>query len=285
MATEKRLFFLGAGSIAEAMIKGIVGARVVPAEQIVISNRRNGARLEELSRSYGVRVCGDKLAEVARAEVVVLAMKPFDVMQALQEVRGALSERQLVVSVVAGVSTGAIEGQVEGVRVPVIRAMPNTSSFVQESATAVSRGRWASVSHVEFVMTMFSAIGSVTVVEERLLDAVTGLSGTGPAYFYYVVESLMRAGQDLGLPEETCWELLVQTMYGAAKMLRETGKGPEELRRQVTSPNGTTMAGISVLEQGGFPALVQRAVERATERAAEMGREVSGAVNHGDDLS
>src|SRR6266536_3391878 len=217
MATEKRLFFLGAGSIAEAMIKGIVGARVVPAEQIVVSNRKNGARLEELSRSYGVRVCGDKLAEVARAEVVVLAMKPFDVMQALQEVRGALSERQLVVSVVAGVATRAIEGQVEGVRVPVIRAMPNTSSFVQESATAISRGRWASVSHVEFVMTMF----------------------------------------------------------GAEKILGETGKGPEELRRQVTSPNGTTMAGISVLEQGGFPALVQRAVERATERAAEMGREVS----------
>ncbi len=216
MATEKRLFFLGAGAIAEAMIKGIVGARVVPAEQIVVSNRKNGARLEELSKSYGVQVCGDKLAEVARAEVVVLAMKPFDVMQALQEVREALSERQLVVSVVAGVSTEAIEGQVEGVRVPVIRAMPNTSSFVQESATAISRGRWASVSHVEFVM---------------------------------------------------------------------TGKGPEELRRQVTSPNGTTMAGISVLEQGGFPALVQRAVERATERAAEMGREVSGAVNHGDDLS
>src|SRR6266487_2363556 len=154
MATEKRLFFLGAGSIAEAMIKGIVGARVVPAEQIVISNRRNGARLEELSRSYGVR--------------------------------GALSERQLGVWVGGGVSRGAVGGQVEGVRVPVIRAMPNTSSFVQESATAISRGRWASVSHVEFVMTMFSAIGSVTVVEERLLDAVTGLSGTGPAYFYYV---------------------------------------------------------------------------------------------------
>src|SRR6266487_3856227 len=246
MATEKRLFFLGAGSIAEAMIKGIVGARVVPAEQIVVSNRKNGARLEELRRSYGVRVCGDKLAEVARAVVV-------------------------------GVATRAIEGQVEGVRVPVIRAMPNTSSFVQESATAISRGRWASVSHVEFVMTMFSAIGSVTVVEERLLDAVTGLSGTGPAYFYYVVESLMRAGQDLGLPEETCWELLVQTMYGAAKMLRETGKGPEELRRQVTSPNGTTMAGISVLEQGGFQDLLQRAVKRAAERAGEMGREVSGS--------
>ncbi|HYU74958.1 MAG TPA: pyrroline-5-carboxylate reductase, partial [Ktedonobacteraceae bacterium] len=243
MTNHKHLFFLGAGAIAEAMIKGIVGARVMPAEQIVVSNRRNGARLEELRGRYGVRVSQDRLAEIARADSVVLAMKPFDVMQALREVRAALSERQLVVSVVAGVATGAIERQVEGARVPVIRAMPNTSSFVQESATAISRGRWATISDVEFVMTMFSALGSVTVVDEGLLDAVTGLSATGPAYFYYVVESLMRAGQDLGLAEEMCWELLVQTMYGAAKMLRETGKGPEELRRQVTSPNGTTMAG------------------------------------------
>ncbi len=277
MTNHKHLFFLGAGAIAEAMIKGIVGARVMPAEQIVVSNRRNGARLEELRGRYGVRVSQDRLAEIARADSVVLAMKPFDVMQALREVRAALSERQLVVSVVAGVATGAIERQVEGARVPVIRAMPNTSSFVQESATAISRGRWATISDVEFVMTMFSALGSVTVVDEGLLDAVTGLSATGPAYFYYVVESLMRAGQDLGLAEEMCWELLVQTMYGAAKMLRETGKGPEELRRQVTSPNGTTMAGISVLEQGGFQDLLQRAVKRAAERAGEMGREVSGS--------
>src|SRR5450755_3356274 len=208
MTTHKHLFFLGAGAIAEAMIKGIVGAHVVSAEQIVVSNRRNGARLEELSGRYGVRVSRDRLAEIAEADAVVLAMKPFDVMQALREVRSALC--------------------------------------------------------------------SVTVVDEGLLDAVTGLSATGPAYFYYVVESLMRAGQELGLAEETCWELLVQTMYGAAKMLRETGKGPEELRRQVTSPNGTTMAGISVLEQGGFQDLLQRAVKRAAERAGEMGREVSG---------
>lgn len=274
MVAEKQLFFAGAGSISEAMIKGIVTAHVVPAAQITISNRKNEARLIELSGRYGVRVSKDKQADIGNADIVVLAMKPFDVMAALQEVRSALTERKLIISVVAGVATGTIEGQVEGA-LPVIRAMPNTSSFVQASATAISQGHWATGAQIEQAKSLFAAMGTVEVVEEKLLDAVTGLSGTGPAYFYYMVENLMKAGQAQGLPEETCRELLVQTMYGAAMMVRETGKTPQELRRQVSSPNGTTMAAMNVLEEGGFQELVQKAVERATKRAKEMGEEVS----------
>ncbi len=274
MVAEKQLFFAGAGSISEAMIKAIVTAHVVPARQIMISNRKNEARLIELSGRYGVHVSKDKQADIGNADIVVLAMKPFDVMAALQEVRPALTERKLIISVVAGVATETIEGQVEEA-LPVIRAMPNTSSFVQASATAISQGRWATGVHIEQAKRLFAAMGTVEVVEEKLLDAVTGLSGTGPAYFYYMVESLMKAGQAQGLPEETCRELLVQTMYGAAIMVRETGKTPQELRRQVSSPNGTTMAAMNVLEEGGFQELVQKAVERATKRAKEMGEEVS----------
>jgi pyrroline-5-carboxylate reductase len=122
---------------------------------------------------------------------------------------------------------------------------------------------------------IFAAIGSVTEVEEQQLDAVTGLSGSGPAYIYYVIESLMQAGQQVGLSEETCRELLIQTLYGSARMLKVTGKNPQELRRQVTSPNGTTMAGLAVLEQGDLPDLLKRAVEQATRRATEMGEEIS----------
>ena len=277
MIIQQRLFFLGAGSMSEAMIKGIVAAQVVPAAQIVVSNRRNKARLAELREKYGVHTSENRLADIAQADIVLLAMKPFDIMKALQEVLSALTEAQLLISVVAGVATEAIEGQVER-KVAVVRAMPNTSSFVQASATAISRGQWATVEHVEMAQRLFEALGTVEVVDEGLLDAVTGLSGTGPAYFYYLVECLMRAGQAQGLPEETCRELLVQTMYGAAKMVHETGKGPEELRRQVTSPNGTTMAAMTMLEQGGFCELVQQAVERATKRAREIGREVSRAV-------
>jgi pyrroline-5-carboxylate reductase len=274
MLTEKRIFFLGAGSISEAIIKGLVEARVLPAQQIIISNRKQKDRLRELSVRYGVQASAHKLADMAEADMVILAVKPFDLVAALQEVRGAIAQQQLVVSVVAGASTAAIEAQLAE-RVPVIRTMPNTSSFVQESATAISGGTWATEEQLRQVEQVFSAIGSVSVVDERLLDAVTGLSGSGPAYIYYVVEALMKAGQELELPEDICRTLLVQTVYGAAKMLRETGTDPQELRRRVTSPNGTTMAGIAALEQGGLQDLFQSAVRRATERAAEMGRQFS----------
>ena len=270
---EKQIFFAGAGSMSEAMIKGIVAAHVIPGKQIVVSNRKNGARLLELSERYGVQVSRDKRADIERADIVVLAMKPFDVMAALQEIGEALTKKKLVISVVAGVAVSTIEGKMGG-EVPIIRAMPNTSSYVQASATAISRGRWAAEKHIEQAKRLFEAMGSVEVVEERLLDAVTGLSGTGPAYFYYMVESLMKAGQRQGLPEDTCRELLVQTMYGAAMMVRQTGKTPGELRRLVSSPNGTTMAAMNVLEEGGFQDLMERAVEHATKRAREMGREV-----------
>ena len=270
---KKQIFFAGAGSMSEAMIKGIVAAHVIPGKQIVVSNRKNGARLLELSEQYGVQVSRDKRADIERADIVILAMKPFDIMYALREISEALTKKKLVISVAAGVGVSTIEGQIEG-EVPVIRAMPNTSSYVQASATAISGGRWVTEKHMEQARRLFEAIGTVEVVHERLLDAVTGLSGTGPAYFYYMIESLMKAGQAQGLPEETCRELLVQTMYGAAKMVRETGKTPGELRRQVSSPNGTTMAAMNVLEKGGFQELIEKAVEQATKRSREMGREV-----------
>jgi pyrroline-5-carboxylate reductase len=270
----QQIFFAGAGSLSEAIIKGVVAAHIVTAKQITISNRKNAARLFELSERYGVQMSSNKLVDIGKADIVVLAMKPFDIISALVEIGAALTKKQLIISVVAGVASSTIEKHIEG-EVPVIRAMPNTSSYVQASATAISQGRWATGEHITQAKRLFEAVGSVEIVEERLLDAVTGLSATGPAYFYYMVESLMKAGQAQGLPEETCRELLVQTMYGAAMMVRETGKTPAELRRQVTSPNGTTMAAMNILEQGGFQDLMQKAVAHATKRAEDMGREIN----------
>lgn len=274
MLAEKLLFFAGAGAISEAMLKGLLEAGVVPAEQITVSNRKSRERLFQLGQNYGIHISQQREQEIAAADIVILAMKPFDIHQALQEIGGSITPQQLVISVVAGVSTETIEAQLpQGV--PVIRTMPNTSSFVQASATAISRGKHATVEHVKLGKQIFAAIGSVTEVAEHQLDAVTGLSGSGPAYIYYVIESLMQAGQQVGLSEETCRELLLQTLYGSAKMLKVTGKNPRELRKQVTSPNGTTMAGLAVLEQGDLPALLTRAVEQATRRATEMGQEIS----------
>ncbi len=273
LTQQHRLFFLGAGSIGEAMIKGITSAHLLPAEQITISNRSNAQRLQVLQSTYAVQLSQDKMHDISEADIVVLAMKPFDVLTALQEVAPAISQQQLVISLVAGVSTALIEQHLPAC-VPVIRAMPNTSSFVQASATALCQGHWATPTHLAIACDLFSAIGISVTIAESLMDAATGLSGTGPAYIYYVVEALLKGGQACGLSTETCRTLLLQTVHGAAKMLQETDQEPAALRRQVTSPNGTTMAAIAVLDQGNGQQLFQEAVIRATKRAEEMGRQI-----------
>jgi pyrroline-5-carboxylate reductase len=271
LTSEDHVFFVGAGAMSEAMIKGWLSAHLLSAEQIIISNRHHYTRLEELADRYGVQVCRQRAVDIARASVVIFAVKPFDQAAALQEVAPFLASSQLIISVAAGVSTSIIERTLDR-SIPVIRAMPNTSSAVQASATALCAGRWATARHMEIAHHLFSGIGISLTVHEEQMDAVTGLSGTGPAYFYYVVETLLEAGQRCGLSEETTRSLLIQTLYGSAKMLQETGLAPDELRRQVTSPNGTTMAAMNVLEESGARQSFLRAVQSATRRATEMGK-------------
>lgn len=273
---EQQVFFLGAGSISEAIIKGMVDACLLPPEQITVCNRRHAARLEDLQKRYGVSICQEKQIAIAHADILVLAVKPGDLVNALQDIAPLVRPHHLLLSVVAGASTHLIE---EGLQMsaPVIRAMPNTSSSVQASATAICPGQWATSHHLEIALGLFASIGLSVVVEENLMDAVTGLSGTGPAYFYYVVEALLEAGQACGLPAEVCRPLLIQTLHGAATMLRETGEDPRELRHRVTSPNGTTMAAIATLEEGNASQLFLHAVQRATQRASEMGQQMEVA--------
>jgi pyrroline-5-carboxylate reductase len=259
LTQQEHLFFLGAGSIGEAMIKGITTAHILPADHITISNRQN------------------KLQDITEADIIILAMKPFDLVKALQEVAPTISPHQLVISLAAGVSTTCIEQHLPPL-VPVIRAMPNTSSFVQASSTAICQGHWTTTRHLEAANDLFSAIGISVTIPEDLMDAATGLSGSGPAYIYYVVEALLKGGQDCGLSTQTCRTLLLQTVYGAAKMLQETNLEPAILRRQVTSPNGTTMAAIAVLDQGHGQQLFRDAVIHATEHAAEMGQQIESTM-------
>lgn len=273
MLADTPVFFLGAGAMSEAMLRGLLATATLPPERITISLRHNVARLYELGRRYGVRVSEEKLADIAGAGLIVLAVKPRDVDAALAEVRPALAADQLLVSVAAGVATATLEARLPP-GMPVVRAMPNTSSFVQASATAICAGRFAAPSALEVARELFAAIGTVAIVEEAAMDAVTGLSGSGPAYIYYVAEALLAAGMAVGLSAETSRELLLQTLHGAARMLRETGEEPATLRRQVTSPNGTTMAGIAALDERGVRDAFRLAVERATARAREMGEEL-----------
>jgi pyrroline-5-carboxylate reductase len=255
--------------MAEALVRGLLDGGVVRPDQLVLTNRANRERLDSLTRRFGVSAAG-KAEVVANADVLVLACKPKDVADLLAEVGGATRPGQVLLSVVAGVSTEMIAAAVAP-GVAVVRAMPNTSSQVGESATAICLGQGAGAEALGVSRAILGAVGQVFEVPEALIDAVTGLSGSGPAYIYLMIESMVEAGKGVGLPEQVSRELAVQTLKGAAKMLAETGEDPAALRRKVSSPGGTTMAGLQELNDSGFGAAVVRAVARATQRSRELG--------------
>ncbi|MEW6695861.1 MAG: pyrroline-5-carboxylate reductase [Bacillota bacterium] len=271
MLEGKTFYFVGAGNICESMVKGLLSTGLVRPGDIRVSNRSNEERLNFLRNYYGIVPVTDKKTAASQADVIILAMKPQDIFPALQELSGSIQENQLVISVLAGIPTSLIEDGL-GIEVAVVRAMPNTSCAVLESATGLSAGRYTAPQQLNLAEEMFRMVGEVVIVEERLLDAVTGLSGSGPAYIYYLVEAMEKAGEAAGIPRELARPLVLKTLLGAAKMLMETGEQPEVLRRQVTSPNGTTMAGINELNKGNFQTTVRKAILRATHRSQELGR-------------
>ncbi|HWI60253.1 MAG TPA: pyrroline-5-carboxylate reductase [Symbiobacteriaceae bacterium] len=274
MLHGKTIGFLGAGSMAEALIRGLIQGGVVRPEQMIVTNRSNRERLETLHRRYGVRTAASKAALVTEADILVLLCKPKDVSDLLAEIRPFTFRGQILLSVAAGVNTGFIAaGVAAGVKV--VRAMPNTSCQVGESATAICLGEGAGDDARAVSRAILGAVGRVVEVPEQQLDAVTGLSGSGPAYIYLMIEAMVEAGQRSGLPADVARELAVQTLFGAARTLVETGEDPAELRRKVTSPGGTTMAGLQVLDEAGFTAAMVRAVARATERSRELGHMVT----------
>lgn len=268
--TSKRIGFLGAGSIAEALVRGMLSAELVTPPQIVVANRHRPERLAELGARWGIETSADRRKVTAEADILIIACKPKDVASLLGEVGGATRSGQVLLSVAAGVATRTIADLVRP-GVQIVRSMPNTSSLVRESATAICAGPGTGADAMAMARAILEGVGQVVEVEERLLDAVTGLSGTGPAYIYYMMEALVEAGVAVGLPPETAASLARQTIVGAARMLAETGEDPAVLRQQVTSPGGTTMAAMQVLQELGFRQTVVRAVCRATERAGELG--------------
>lgn len=271
------LGFIGAGSMAEALIQGVISTGLAPPGRITVTNRRDHGRLEALRAKYGV--CVGTKEDVAKASgTIIIAVKPKDMAEALSALREFLDgERHLLISVAAGVSTSFIEsiaagpGASSSKGMAVIRAMPNVSSAVQESATAISAGAFAGDEALGTAAGLFHSVGEVVFVEEGLLDAVTALSGSGPAYVYYLIEAMEKAGLTLGLAPDTARRLAAQTVFGASKLLLSTGAEPSDLRAKVTSPGGTTMAAIESLAESGFQQAVGRAVARAAERSRELG--------------
>lgn len=274
MLQGKKIGFLGAGSLAEALIRGLISGGVVSPEQLIVTNRSNRDRLETLAHRYGVTAAIRKQDLVAAADILVVLCKPKDVADLLQEIGPFTRAGQVLLSVAAGVGTGVLAaGLTPGVQI--VRAMPNTSCQVGESATAIALGPGAGDEARLLSRAILGAVGRVVEVPELQLDAVTGLSGSGPAYIYLMIEAMVEAGLGVGLPEEVARELAVQTLKGAAHMLTETGEDPALLRKKVTSPGGTTMAGLEVLQEAGFRQALVNAVARATQRSRELGAMVT----------
>ncbi len=268
MAVDRCVGLIGAGNMGEALLRGLLGTRTLAPARCVVTNKRNDERLERLAREWGVRTTRDKARLMADGEVVIVAVKPADVPDVLRDIAPYASPRHLVVSVAAGVSLETMEDHLHCI--PSVRAMPNTSTAVGASATAICLGRWADSTHLTTVREVFEAVGRVVVVPEPLFDTVTGLSGSGPAYVYLLAEAMLEAGLRAGLSRDVALTLVSQTVFGAGKMLAETGEDPAVLRGRVTSPGGTTMAGLKALKDAGFQAAVRAAVEHAARRSREL---------------
>ncbi|MBP3951173.1 pyrroline-5-carboxylate reductase [Bacillus suaedae] len=272
LLNEQTITFLGAGSMAEAIIAGLVSKKIVKPEQIIATNFSNHAKLESLKQTYGIRTMSDRGAAVKAADIVILAMKPKQVKEAISDIRIFTNPSQLFVSVLAGISTSYIENLL-GHEAGVIRTMPNTSAKVGASATALSKGTTSSNIQIAQVSELFEAVGTVTVVAEEKLDAVTGLAGSGPAYFYFLVEAMEDAAIESGLSHEEASALITQTILGVGKRLESTTKTARELYQEVMSPNGTTEAGINVLREHDGQGIMKKAVNRAITRSKELGIE------------
>ncbi|MFV9509689.1 pyrroline-5-carboxylate reductase [Tepidibacillus sp. LV47] len=268
---EKNICFLGAGSIAEAMIAGLTKKQILDPSYISVINRSDKQKIERLIKKYGVKQPVNKYQAISSADILILAVKPKDIWEVLQEIYPYSHSDQLILSVIAGVTTDLITEAIHH-NGPVIRAMPNTSAMVGLSATAIALGKYAKKQHSEIAQSILQAIGTVTVVKEKLLDAVTGLSGSGPAYLYYLVEAMENSAVELGIDHKTARELIIQTIIGAGYMLKETMEEPMILREKVTSPGGSTMAGLEVLKEFQFQKAIDQAIKKAALRSQELGK-------------
>ncbi|WP_417900470.1 pyrroline-5-carboxylate reductase [Bacillus haimaensis] len=272
MLNEKTIGFIGAGSMAEAMVSGIVASDIVPAENVIVSNRSNENRLNELQDKYGVLGVAKDNLPFEDLDIIVLAMKPKDIDHALSFLKEKIKPHQLLLSVLAGISTNYMEEGLLGNQ-PVIRVMPNTSSMIGESATAISTGSHVGMDHVMDAQAILSTIGKVYTIEEEQMDVFTGVAGSGPAYFYYLMEHMEKTANEAGLDENVTRDVVAQTILGAAKMLLTNHEEPESLRKKVTSPNGTTAAGLEALRENGGGKAISAAIKGAAQRSKEISTE------------
>lgn len=267
----KKIAVIGAGSMSEALIAGMIENELIQSKQIYVTNNSNHERLKQLEIAYGVTGTYQNNELLTNADVVILAMKPKDAKAAIEKIKQYLTSKMLIVSVLAGVSMQSIE-QFAHQALPIVRAMPNTSAAIGQSATAVATNKLVTPEQKQRIKALFETIGYVTFVHENQLDAVTGLSGSGPAYIYYLIEAMEKSAVEIGLDEKTAKELIVQTLIGAAGMVAKSAKTPKQLREEVTSPGGTTEAGVKILESFEVQEAFISCIKEATSQSKRLGR-------------
>ncbi len=270
---KERIGFIGGGKMAEALIKGILRAKLSSGDKIIVSDV-DKKRCELLEEETGIKTVQENDKVISDADIIFLAIKPNVTGKILEEVKSDITPNHLVVSIAAGIPLNFMESFLdEDCRV--IRVMPNTPCLVGETAAAYALGKNATVSDGELVGQILSAVGKSFLLEEKQLDAVTGLSGSGPAFIYMVIEALTDGGVKMGLPRDVSTELAAQTTFGAAKMVLEAGMHIGELKDSVTSPGGTTIEGLHALEKGGVRDALINAVEVATKKSKRLGKAFS----------
>lgn len=267
----RKIGFLGAGNMAGALIKGLLSAQLFDPQDLFVSDTLP-AQLRKIKRAYNVDGVKENSEVVRESQTIVLAVKPQILPQVLEEIRPEVTRHKLFISIAAGVPLRRLEAGLGGAA-RVVRVMPNTPALLGKGIAVVVRGSKAKPQDENLTLALFRGVGeALAVKDEALMDPVTGLSGSGPAYVYLFAEALIAGGIQEGLSPKVATQLALQTLEGAIAMLKETGKSPKELRNMVTSPGGTTLAGLSRLEEGQFTATVSAAVSAATQRSKELGQ-------------
>lgn len=268
ISLDRAIAVIGAGNMGTSLLRGILNAKLAPHNKIIASGTHS-AKLEKLGSKWKINHTLDNVQAAQFADIVMLCVKPYTIGKVLDEIKNALREDQLLISIAAGVTIDSMQQRI-GKNNPIVRAMPNIASTVDEGATAVSFGRYANEEHQRIAISIFEAVGEVVVVDEHQLDAVTGLSGSGPAYIYMVIEALIDGGVKMGLPRDVATKLAIQTVLGSAKLVKESNLHPAILRDQVTTPGGTAINAVHELESHGLRSMLINAVATATKRSKEL---------------
>ena len=271
MQIDGKIGFVGGGRMAEALIKGMCKAEIITPEKILVSEPDQGRR--DYLESIGVATYDNQDKLIKECSIIILAVKPQVIGQVLAGLKGQVDEKHMLISIAAGISLSFIQNALGDNACKLIRVMPNTPALVQEGASALSPGVGVSEKHLAIAKMIFDAVGKSVILSENYMDAVTGLSGSGPAYVLSFIEAMTDAGVKVGMTRDNAQLLTCQTILGTVKMAMESQEHPAQLRAMVTSPGGTTIAGLHVMERAGFSGIVMDAVEAATRRSKELGGE------------